>query len=373
MDTDGGFAPTTPPPCHRQSRASLNENEDGRAGKDERQLTLTPSPTSVEGFPSAANSASANRPAIVSRLIAHHMNDIVDSDEEETVDLVLPSSNMVAIPDLDDLNLTTADIDADDESSSPAQTSSSDFMPPGTPEILTPKQTPEQVLQRKLLLQSVSSMVCGTETSLLGLNLNLGPERAVYFRENSLGIKISRHGDGFVRILSVTIKNDTNRIGDIFEGDLVREVSEVCLRKPIDSAEWNMTVGLIKMAPRPLKMILAREYDERDGNAMQYKDDDDRTRTVIFNERALGVKLHHNREGRVEILSVAALPIDRSGDVREGDLVLEAGGCDLRSSISKSSWLALVKYLREAPRPLHVVVERDHGTHGTIVTNKTNR
>lgn len=363
MEAIGGYAPTTPPPC--QSRANLNENEDGRADEDGRagkdELALTPSPTSVEGFPpSAVNSA--NRPAIVSRLIAHHIDDILDSDEEETVDLILPSSNMVAIPDLDDLNLTTADIDADDESNSLTHISSSDFMPPGTPEIATPKQTPEQVVQRKLLLQSVSSMVCGTETSPSGLDLNLGPEREVHFHESSLGIKISRHADGFVRILSVTRTNDMSRIGYIYEGDLVREVSGVCLRKPIDSAEWNMTIGLIKMShTRPLKMVLAQEYDEMDEDR-RHNNDDGQTRRVIFNERSLGVKLHHNGEGCVEILSVAARPIDRWGEVWKGDRVLEAGGCDLRSPITKSSWLTLVKYLREAPRPLQMTV-----------TNKTNR
>ena len=348
METNGGFVPKTPP--------FLNNKDGGRAGKGE--LTLTPSPTSVEGFPSAVNSA--NRPTIVSRLISHQIDDVFNSDEEETVDHVLPSSNMVAIPDLDDLNLTTAeDIDADDESSTLAHTSFSDCTPPGTPEISTPKQTPEQVVQRKLLLQSVSSMVCGTETSSV-LDLNLGPEREVHFHGSALGIKISRCSDGMVRILSVTTTNDANRIGDIYQGDLVREVSGVCLRNPMGSAEWNMTIGLIRMAPRPLKMVLAQEC-EGDDNGRQ-NIDDGRTRTVIFNERALGVKLHHNGEGRVEILSVAALPIDRLGDVREGDLVLEAGGCDLRSSLSKSDWLALVKYIREAPRPLQMTV-----------TNKTNR
>ena len=49
------------------------------------------------------------------------------------------------------------------------------------------------------------------------------------------------------------------REGQIYEGDVVREVSDVNLRMPIDSAVWKLTVGLIKMAPRPLKFVVARE------------------------------------------------------------------------------------------------------------------
>ncbi|KAL7533567.1 hypothetical protein ACHAXR_005311 [Thalassiosira sp. AJA248-18] len=250
--------------------------------------------------------------------------------------------------------------------------------------------------------------------------LHVGNERIVYFHTESLGIKISRHTDGYVRVLSVTPYRPTNgekvREGDIHEGDVVREVSDVNLRMPIDSAVWKLTVGLIKMAPRPLKFVVARELQMSEegelvvegtaaaaadaagrNNNMQEgagnhptssntrqkpsppschdarsnaarTDDIARfgpTREIHFFESCLGVKLHHTPEGYVQILSVtpyksfpsSPMANARTGDIYAGDVVLEVGGVwDLREPIEAVSWGVLIKFIRETGRPLCMVV-----------------
>ena len=227
-------------------------------------------------------------------------------------------------------------------------------------------------------------------------------ERTVLFHEESLGIKISRCADGYVRVLSVTptpscssssssspnfksvvLADDTideddtdtdtkehdreaSRTGEIYEGDIIRQVSDVNLRTPIDTAVWKLAVGLIKMSPRPLKFVVAKELLLNDNEEVEEKDDGvssnckqqqqqktgrrnymgfksgneerqrhqqpDRsrseqttqeqsqhqqhqissstmnssikTRTINFHEAALGVKLHHSTSGQVKVLSV---------------------------------------------------------------------
>jgi hypothetical protein len=79
------------------------------------------------------------------------------------------------------------------------------------------------------------------------------------------------------------------------------------------------------------------------------------------------VKLHHNPNGHVQILSVAPYksfpnsPSSRTphtGDVRAGDVILDVGdgAWDLREPIKQEEWSALVRYIREAGRPLSMVV-----------------
>ena len=101
--------------------------------------------------------------------------------------------------------------------------------------------------------------------SVSSSTFKLGKEREVYFGQGPLGIKLNRGCDGFVRILSTFVSKDNqigynkNRTGNIYPGDIVREVAGVDLRRPITNIMWGDTVALIKMAPRPIQFIVAKE------------------------------------------------------------------------------------------------------------------
>mmetsp|Transcript_36429 Transcript_36429/g.76745 ORF Transcript_36429/g.76745 Transcript_36429/m.76745 type:complete len:633 (+) Transcript_36429:676-2574(+) len=89
-----------------------------------------------------------------------------------------------------------------------------------------------------------------------------GPERPVTFLSDAMGIKLNRGTDGLVRVISVARLPPGSPIlrkGEINAGDLVREAGGVDLRRPITATMWGDTVALIKMAPRPLLMIVAKE------------------------------------------------------------------------------------------------------------------
>jgi hypothetical protein len=93
-------------------------------------------------------------------------------------------------------------------------------------------------------------------------SVRTGPERTVVFFSDAMGIKLNRGSDGLVRVLSVAQLPPGSPIlrkGGIDRGDLVREAAGVDLRRPITAVMWGDTVALIKMAPRPLQMILAME------------------------------------------------------------------------------------------------------------------
>jgi len=233
-------------------------------------------------------------------------------------------------------------------------------------------------------------------------NVIVGPERLVTFHTDSLGIKLSRHSDGLVRVLSISPYRDFKdsqaiRSGHLQEGDLLRQVLDVDLRHPIDSNVWKLTVGLIKMAPRPLTVLVATEYEEvedvRDADCRLELSSDCgadagcvrslcqqceltgqtilppsspkmgkfATRQVVFYEQSLGVKLQHTPSGYVIVHSTTPPSMtatnSRSGELKQGDIVLQVGGVwDLHHPISINAWGILVKFIRECRRPMRMVV-----------------
>lgn len=96
-------------------------------------------------------------------------------------------------------------------------------------------------------------------------SISCGPERTVLFLSDAMGIKLNRGTDGLVRVLSVANLPPGSTIlrkGEINAGDLVREAGGVDLRRPITATMWGDTVALIKMAPRPLQVIVAKELTQ---------------------------------------------------------------------------------------------------------------
>ena len=97
----------------------------------------------------------------------------------------------------------------------------------------------------------------------LNIPLRCGPERTVTCISEALGLKLNRGSDGTVRVLSVTDADDptTNvlRRGNIQIGDVVREAAGVDIRRPITNVMWGDTVALLRMAPRPITIVVATE------------------------------------------------------------------------------------------------------------------
>lgn len=367
---------------------------------------FTPSPQAVDEFDSNAVT-SANRSAVVSKLLSDHLvsprDDVMVNDDE-----IIVTSKRVNLPELDEsapnINYGDGDGGNDYDTNNYTRASSSycNNNPPPSQIITTPRHTPPMTIQHKMLYQSVQAFASPIYAEDYLPQLHVGPEREVYFHTDSLGIKISRHTDGYVRVLSVTPyrammgSSEKIREGQIYEGDVVREVSDVNLRMPIDSAVWKLTVGLIKMAPRPLKFVVARELsvdvDDVDFAPMEYPGNlgdamgqlqqtpcnnntndnsatpmvDSKfgpTREIVFLEPCLGVKLHHTTHGYVQILSVTPYksfpnsPLARTGDIQAGDVVLEVGGVwNLREPIDSAKWGVLIKFIRETRRPLCMIV-----------------
>ena len=89
-----------------------------------------------------------------------------------------------------------------------------------------------------------------------------GPDRTVTVLSDAMGIKLNRGTDGLVRVVDVVNLQPGSvilRKGKVYAGDLVREAGGVDLRRPITATMWGDTVALIKMAPRPLHLIVAKE------------------------------------------------------------------------------------------------------------------
>lgn len=137
----------------------------------------------------------------------------------------------------------------------------------GKPLTNIPKLKPPRFVSREQALQNAHNippmpknwpMQSPTSPS----SIATGPERVVTFLSDAMGIKLNRGNDGLIRVISVADLPPGSPIlrkGKIETGDLVREAGGVDLRRPITATMWGDTVALIKMAPRPLTVIVAKE------------------------------------------------------------------------------------------------------------------
>lgn len=130
-----------------------------------------------------------------------------------------------------------------------------------------PKLKPPRFVSREKALQTAPNLPpmpkdWPLQSPTSPSSIATGPERTVTFLSDAMGIKLNRGTDGLVRVVSVANLPPGSPIlrkGAIDAGDLVREAGGVDLRRPITATMWGDTVALIKMAPRPLQLIVARE------------------------------------------------------------------------------------------------------------------
>jgi hypothetical protein len=93
-------------------------------------------------------------------------------------------------------------------------------------------------------------------------SIKFGVEREVTFLSEALGIKLNRGPDGIVRVIEVSPDvpgSPIAREGTIEVGDVIREAAGVDIRRPITNIMWGDTVALLKMAPRPIVLVVAKE------------------------------------------------------------------------------------------------------------------
>mmetsp|Transcript_17522 Transcript_17522/g.26608 ORF Transcript_17522/g.26608 Transcript_17522/m.26608 type:complete len:588 (+) Transcript_17522:63-1826(+) len=123
--------------------------------------------------------------------------------------------------------------------------------------------------------------------------LKIGPERNVVFLSDSLGVKLNRGPDGIVRVLSVipnTPGSPIIRNGNLEVGDVIREAAGVDVRRPITNVMWGDTVALVKMAPRPITLVVAKEISEIPISVIEERE------KVLSNTRRLRPSESNNRE-----------------------------------------------------------------------------
>jgi len=140
-----------------------------------------------------------------------------------------------------------------------------------------PKLKPPRFVSRQELLKSTSNVPpmpkAWTSSASVKLNLpqlptalRVGKERKVIFHSDQLGVKLNRGADGIVRILSIAPPNsdrNVKREGEIQAGDILREAAGVDLRRPLTNVMWSDTVALLKISPRPLVVLVAREHSAK--------------------------------------------------------------------------------------------------------------
>jgi hypothetical protein len=137
----------------------------------------------------------------------------------------------------------------------------------GKPLTNIPKLKPPRFVSREQALQNAHNIPpmpknWPQQSPTSPSSIATGPERVVTFLSDAMGIKLNRGNDGLIRVISVADLPPGSPIlrkGKIETGDLVREAGGVDLRRPITATMWGDTVALIKMAPRPLLMIVAKE------------------------------------------------------------------------------------------------------------------
>ncbi len=110
---------------------------------------------------------------------------------------------------------------------------------------------------------------------------SIGPERLVLLHSPDpidLGLRLEYATDGRVRIVYTTEDNDHQVLpqpnnggvveGTVHNGDIVLEAAGVNMRRPISDHMWKLTEGLMKVAPRPIEIIVATEKIENVASEM---------------------------------------------------------------------------------------------------------
>jgi len=111
-----------------------------------------------------------------------------------------------------------------------------------------------------------NSITC-TDLDTTARKLKLGPERVVTFHSQSLGIKLTRCSDGYVRVRSVVSSSATDSAGlivrsgdEVAVGDVVLQMGDTDTRRPITNRLWADAVAKIKKGTsRPVQFIVASE------------------------------------------------------------------------------------------------------------------
>jgi tetratricopeptide (TPR) repeat protein len=136
--------------------------------------------------------------------------------------------------------------------------------------------------------------------------LRCGPERTITFISEALGLKLNRGSDGIVRVLSVADSNDPNNVhilrqGTIEAGDIIREAAGVDIRRPITNVMWGDTVALLRMAPRPITMIVASELSPT-------------PHSVVLEQQRANSNSNTKNDGATADISPIVRPSPSSGD-----------------------------------------------------------
>jgi len=225
------------------------------------KASSTPSPNAVQDFRNSAITNS-NASDVVSDAIYEQLGVVVTDSE------VIEYSSALALPELTEAYEHT-DFENEDSRENDMDTSEDDVTKRCASRSRVNHSTKTNMttitVGQRMLQQALSSLATPVPTDAEFITqMNVGNERQVLFYALSLGVTLNRGIDGYVRVVSASkVDDDQVRDGDIFAGDIVREVNDVDLRMPIDMAVWKMTIALMKMAPRPLRMVLAEELTDQ--------------------------------------------------------------------------------------------------------------
>ena len=97
--------------------------------------------------------------------------------------------------------------------------------------------------------------------------ITLGAERLVQLYSSDpeeLGIEIEHSADGYVRVVSTAGGGMYG--GTVHEGDIICEIAGVNMRRPITEHMWKLTTGLMKVAPKPIEVVVAEESPVQEDN-----------------------------------------------------------------------------------------------------------
>ncbi len=223
----------------------------------------TPSPNGVQDFRNT-EITNSNASDVVSDAIFGHLGVVVTDSE------VIEFSSALTLPELTEAYYEQIDFetDVDDANDNASEDYAINTCPSRSRVNRTKANTKTLPIGQRILHQALSSLATPVPTATDSMPvIHVGNERQVLFYTNSLGVRLNRGIDGYVRVISASkVDDDQVREGDIFNGDIVREVQDVDLRMPIDMAVWKMTIALMKMAPRPLKIVLAEELFDQNAD-----------------------------------------------------------------------------------------------------------
>jgi hypothetical protein len=181
----------------------------------------------------------------------------------------------------------------------------------------------------------------------------------VIFEEKRLGLNLSLgEEDSLVFVSSIALGGEASRKGVGVKDVLRRAFGRTFKEHGINTSQWVRLQKMLMESDRPLELVFERNLRRLLGEHV----DDPTVFHLRFRQQKLGIHFRHNKSGSVYVHHVEpGSEAAQRKKLKPNDLLCSINGTEITHGrdLTSEAWTTLKKCLRNTPRPLDLVFQRD--------------